>query len=414
MKRIAIIGAGISGLSIAQMLRHEQEVTVYEAAESIGGLIRCERVNGNLFHTCGGHIFNTKKQEVLDWFWTVFNKEQEFHMAERNSVIFMPDGQHVPYPIENYIYLLPKPLQQDIIRDLLSLSKDEQMHCSNFEELLQRRFGKTLYDTYFKPYNEKIWHSDLSQVPLEWLEGKLPMPNVEDIIYNNFNHIKERQLVHSTFYYENDHGSQFIIDRLSEGLDIHVSSPVTHLLYKLPYWYIDEKQYDAVVFCGNIRNLPDIIDGVDIQAWENDLRGLQYHGTTTVFCELDKTPYSWIYLPNKDFRAHRIICTGNFAPSNNAHGHFTGTIEFTDEISKEDILRQLELLPLHPQYITHRYHPCTYPIQSKDTRTMLQSLKQSMAQHQLYMTGRFVDWEYYNMDVAIFAAMQAAKRITSN
>ena len=64
MKRIAIIGAGISGLSIAHMLRKENEVTICEAEDTIGGLIRCERVNGSLFHTCGGHIFNTKRQKT--------------------------------------------------------------------------------------------------------------------------------------------------------------------------------------------------------------------------------------------------------------------------------------------------------------------------------------------------------------
>ena len=411
MKRIAIIGAGISGLSIAQLLRNDYDVTLYEAADSIGGLIRCERINGSLFHICGGHIFNTKKQEVLDWFWNHFDKEKEFRLAERNSVIFMPEGLHIPYPIENYIYLLPEQTQKAIIHDLMSLSKEDQMNCSNFEEFLQKRFGQTLYNTYFKPYNEKIWRSDLTQVPLDWLEGKLPMPNVEDIIYNNFNHVVERQFVHSTFYYEKEGGSQFIIDRLSEGLNIHVSTPITSIRYEKPFWFVCDEQYDAVVFCGNIRQLPNILSGVDLRVWEKPIRDLQYHGTTTVFCELESSPYSWIYLPDSSCRAHRIICTGNFAPSNNAVGHFTGTIEFTDEISKEEILRQLDKLPLHPKYITHRYNPYTYPIQNKDTRAMLHSFKQSMASHQLYMTGRFVDWEYYNMDAAIFAAMRTAELI---
>lgn len=414
MKRIAVIGAGISGLSIARLLCKNHDVTVYEAADSIGGLIRCERINGSLFHTCGGHIFNTKKQEVLDWFWNQFDKDKEFRLAERNSIIFMPDGLRIPYPIENYIYLLPEQAQKAIIMDLMSLSNEDQMNCTNFEEFLQKRFGQTLYDIYFKPYNKKIWRSDLSQVPLEWLEGKLPMPKVEDIIYNNFNHVVERQFVHSTFYYEKEGGSQFIINRLAEGLNVRNSTPVTSIRYKKPVWFVCDEQYDAVVFCGNIRQLPEIVEGVDMKQWEKPIYDLQFHGTTTVFCELEQNPYSWIYLPDATCEAHRIICTGNFAPGNNADGHFTGTIEFTDKISKEDIIRQLARLPISAQYITHRYHPCTYSIQNQGTRSMIQTFKQSMAQHQLFMTGRFVDWEYYNMDAAIFASMQTAKQITDN
>ena len=93
MKRVAVIGAGVSGLTVAKLLSPANEVTVYEAEDSIGGLVRCERIDGNLFHTCGGHIFNTKKTAVLDWFWQQFDREKEFRLAERNSVIFPIEGK---------------------------------------------------------------------------------------------------------------------------------------------------------------------------------------------------------------------------------------------------------------------------------------------------------------------------------
>ena len=413
MKRIAIIGAGISGLTVARMLQPDFDVTIYESEEKAGGLVRCERINGSLFHICGGHVFNTKHQEVLNWFWQYFDKENEFILAQRNSSIFMPSGQNIPYPIENYIYLLPKDFQEAIIRDLLQLSRTGQNTYDNFEEFLQKRFGDTLYHLYFKPYNEKIWKRSLHAVPIDWLEGKLPMPSIEEILYNNFNHIAEKQFVHSSFYYEQNGGSQFLVNRLAEGLDIRLSTPINHIYFNEKTWSVNNEQYDAVVFCGNIRQLPSIIKGINIQPWTKPIAELQYHGTTTVFCEIDKNPYSWIYLPDKEYQAHRIICTGNFAPSNNAEGHMTGTIEFTDEISEEEIKRQLTTIPLHPRYITHRYHPYTYPIQDKETRSMLQSLKKELASYQLFMTGRFVDWEYYNMDIAMLAAMRTCQAILS-
>ena len=48
MQRIAIIGAGISGLSAAHFLKDRYELTVFEKEDSPGGLIKCRRVNGNL------------------------------------------------------------------------------------------------------------------------------------------------------------------------------------------------------------------------------------------------------------------------------------------------------------------------------------------------------------------------------
>ena len=411
MKRIAVIGAGVSGLSVARILQSHYEVTIYEAEQSVGGLVRCERIEGNLFHICGGHVFNTKYQEVLDWFWQQFDKDKEFHLTKRNSAIFMSDGQKIPYPIENYIYLLPKEQQDSIIHDLLELSRTGQDNYENFEQFLQKRFGQTLYELYFRPYNKKIWRQDLSSVPINWLEGKLPMPSISEIFYNNFNHVEEKKFVHSSFYYEQNGGSQFLANRLAEGLNIRLACPIKQLYYNENTWHVNDEQYDCVVFCGNIRLLPDMIKGVDIQPWEKPIADLQYHGTTTVFCEIDANPYSWIYLPSDEYQAHRIICTGNFASTNNAKGHMTGTIEFTDDISEEDIKQQLAKIPLHPRYIAHRYHPYTYPIQNKETRSMLKDFRENMTKYRLFMTGRFANWEYYNMDVAMLAAMQTCQAV---
>ena len=42
---------------------------------------------------------------------------------------------------------------------------------------------------------------------------------------------------------------------------------------------------------------------------------------------------------------------------------------------------------------------------------MIKELKSYLQRYGLYMTGRFADWEYYNMDAAIEASMKTAKLI---
>lgn len=78
MKRVAVIGGGVSGLSVAQLLRKTCDVQVFERETSPGGLIRCETVCGSLFHLCGGHVFNTKKENVERWFWAQFDRDRDF------------------------------------------------------------------------------------------------------------------------------------------------------------------------------------------------------------------------------------------------------------------------------------------------------------------------------------------------
>lgn len=412
MTKIAVVGAGVSGLTVARILSHNSNnnVIVFEAETTPGGLIRCQRVDGSLFHLCGGHVFNSKRQDVLDWFWQQFDKSSEFHAADRRSVVYMPDGLIVPYPIEDHMYLFPESIQQQFDRDLCDIEKGRYSEPNNFEEFLRGRFGETLYKLYFEPYNRKVWRRDLKQVSLSWLEGKLPMPTVEEMRYNNSHHIEEKKFVHSSFFYENQDGSQFLANRLAEGLTIRYSSPVSKLSITGEQIFVNGECFDKLIWCGNIKHLAPLLHQIpNVERYVQSVRDLDYHGTTAVFCEIDKNPYTWVYQPSSAYDSHRIICTGNFAPSNNAEGKMTGTIEFTDAISEKDIRSQLERMPFHPRYITHHYSPYTYPIQNRETRAMIQSLKATLAPYQIFFTGRFADWEYYNMDVAIGAAMDMCK-----
>ena len=424
MQKIAIIGAGVSGLSAAHFLKDKYEVTVFEKEDRPGGLIKCRRVNGSLFHTCGGHVFNSKRQDVLDWFWSKFMRDEEFSKADRNSCVFMDKGdsslEHIdiPYPIENHMYLFDETIQKSFYKDLDEIDSVKGVNAKftdydSFGNFLRWRFGKTLYNLYFEPYNKKVWRRDLNSVPMSWMEGKLPMPTTQEMRENNANKVEEKAFVHSSFWYEKVNGSQFLADKLAEGLDIKYNTDITSLIYHEGKWNVNGTSFDKVIFCGNIKDLVKMVDGINVNEYKDSIEKLEYHGTTAVFCEIDKNPYSWIYQPSRKHESHRIICTGNFSKTNNSEdlpdNRMTATIEFTDAISQEDIIDNLSRIPLNPKYIEHKYNKYTYPIQDANTRQLIRNLKSSLRVFGLYFTGRFADWEYYNMDVAMGAAMDMVK-----
>lgn len=425
MQKIAIIGAGISGLTAAHFLKNHYEVTIFEKEDSPGGLIRCNRINGCLFHTCGGHVFNSRHQDVLDWFWSKFNREREFSKTTRNSCVFLDKNNNslqydsIPYPIENHMYLFSENIQESFYDDLKEIDKQKGFHArftdyENFGDFLRWRFGKTLYDMYFEPYNKKVWRRNLNTVPMSWMEGKLPMPTTQEMRNNNANKVKEKSFVHSSFWYENTNGSQYIADKLAKGLNIVYNVNIKTIKKTKEKWVICDKEFDKVLFCGNIKDLVKAIKGVDVNNYLTDIENLEYHGTTAVFCEIDANPYSWIYMPSQHHESHRIICTGNFANTNNANipeGRITATIEFTDAICLEDIIDNLKRIPLHPKYLSHKYNQYTYPIQNANTRAMIKQIKANLAQEKLFFTGRFADWEYYNMDVAMKAAIDVCQTL---
>lgn len=202
MMKYAVIGAGVSGLSMAGMLlKKGHEAVVYERDSRPGGLIKCTEVQGNLYHRVGGHVFNSRRQEVLDWFWSRFDRERDFVSARRRAVISLEGGAVVDYPIENHLDQFPEAVRSSIVHELLELYRNPPAEPRSLGEFFLNRFGKTLNSLYFTPYNNKVWRQDISQIAMDWLEDKLPMPSVAEILLNNIGHINESAMVHSSFFY---------------------------------------------------------------------------------------------------------------------------------------------------------------------------------------------------------------------
>jgi len=412
MRKATVIGSGISGLSISRMLADRFTVNILERADKAGGLIKCDRIDGNLFHRVGGHVFNSKNQVVLDWFWKHFDRDTEFLKAKRNARILM-NGKLIGYPLENYLYQLPENQMRMIVDELLDLLTKEKKNATeydNFKDFLAGNFGKSLYDLYFGPYNSKIWNTDISKVPLEWLDGKLPMPQIKDTIISNILKKEESQMVHASFYYAKRDGSQFIINRLAEQQNIQLSYVVSSIGKEKngAIAVNGSLQTDVLVYCGDVRQLASIINIEDkaLQQALSAVTDLPSNGTSNVLCETDDNDISWLYLPEAKFKAHRIIYTGNFSSTNNEGSRRkTCVVEFSGKQEKELMLEELKNLPGNLTPLAFNYEPNSYIIQQKGTRDKIEHLKKLLSGYHIYLLGRFAEWEYHNMDKCIESAM---------
>lgn len=413
MKEVCIVGSGISGISMARMLTDDFSVEILEKKEDAGGLIKCERVDGNLFHRVGGHVFNSRNKKVLEWFWSHFDKENEFLKAKRNAKIKI-DDRLIGYPIENYLYQLPADKLKPIVIELLEKIENEKSTTSdykNFKEFLIGNFGEELFRLYFGPYNSKIWNLDLEEVPLNWLEGKLPMPKLKEVILSNIAKEEEAEMVHSSFYYPKRDGSQFIVNRLSNDINIKCNHPVRKIkVGKDKGLEVNDldKVYDYLIYCGDVRELCSIIEIEDKEliAALDSVKALKSNGTSNMLCETDDNDLSWLYLPENKFKAHRIIYTGNFSATNNeGTDRKTCVVEFSGKYTKDDMLGELELLPGNLKPLAFNYEPNSYIIHNKGTAQKIKQLKTLLRPYNIFLLGRFAEWEYYNMDKCIEAAM---------
>ncbi len=421
MKQAIVIGSGISGLSMASMLADRYEVEILERSDKAGGLIKCDRIDGNLFHKVGGHVFNSKDQTVLDWFWQHFNRDEEFLKATRNAKILL-NGKLIGYPLENYLHQLPENETRAIVEELIAMlvqEKNKDVSYDNFKDFLIGNFGENLYRLYFGPYNSKIWNTDISKVPLEWLDGKLPMPQIKEVIISNIIKKEESTMVHASFYYPKRDGSQFIVNRLAEGQNIHLSFNVADISVESDgRLSVNDGSIltDLIVYCGDVRQLHQIIqiDDNELKTALEAVTDLPSNGTSNVLCETDENDISWLYLPEEKFKAHRIIYTGNFSDTNNeGTSRKTCVVEFSGKQDRETMLEELKNLPGNLRPLAFNYEPNSYIIQHKGTRNKIAGLKTHLAKYNVYLLGRFAEWEYYNMDKAIESAMDLNRKLAS-
>ena len=413
---IAVIGAGISGLSISKMLSTNHEVTIFEKSAKPGGLIKCERINDCLFHKVGGHVFNSKNKDVHDWFWSFFDRETEFVNAKRNAKILFK-GNFIGYPIENHLYSLDKEIAFNIINELLEINKHPLQSPFDFENLRDyflKNFGETLCSIYFFPYNGKLWDVDLKNVPMEWLDGKLPMPSINDILIKNILREDEFDMVHATFYYPKLNGSQFIIDRLKTDLKIRYNEDINQVQFKKEKLIIQNRHYDKLIYCGDIRKLPkDIFELLTVNKVDiNYIIGLKSNGTSNLFCETNSTDISWLYIPENFTKAHRIIYTGNFSKTNNRGSkRLTCVVEFSGKVSYEQMCEEIKQLPGDLKPLDYNYEPNSYIVHDHKTYSEIRKMKDILSKNNIYILGRFAEWEYYNMDKAIEAALNLSHEI---
>lgn len=201
-KTALIIGAGPAGLTAAfEFLQHTAvHPHVVEATDRLGGISATINYKGNRMDI-GGHRFFSKSDRVMDWWLQILPLQLEpgqsvgelnyqgqsrpiptvstgqaafsddvMLLRQRKSRIFFR-RQFFDYPL-SFTFSTLKQLGLgwtskavlSYLKQVVRPTKQEQ----NLEEFFINRFGKHLYETFFKAYTEKVWGVPCNQISAEW------------------------------------------------------------------------------------------------------------------------------------------------------------------------------------------------------------------------------------------------------
>ncbi len=182
-RHVMVVGAGPAGLTAAWKLAQRNiSVIVVEKSTIPGGIARTEQYKGYYFDI-GGHRFFTKLDEV-NQLWHEW-MGAEFMTRPRKSRIFY-QGKLFDYPLRPLNALLGLGLGESV-RVMFSYIQAQLFPYpqeENFEEWVSNRFGKRLYNIFFKTYTEKVWGMPCTEIRAEWAAQRIKNLSLLSVIRN--------------------------------------------------------------------------------------------------------------------------------------------------------------------------------------------------------------------------------------
>jgi protoporphyrinogen oxidase len=185
-KNLIVVGAGPAGLTAACEAQDAGwQVTVLEKDPSyVGGISRTVKYEGYRFDI-GGHRFFSKNAEVTAW-WKK-RLPEDFIQVRRMSRIYYR-RKYFDYPLKpwnalsNLGFFTSVGCIASYIWARLTPIKPEK----SLEDWVRNRFGRMLFNIFFKTYTEKVWGIPTSKLSSDWAAQRIRGLSLSTAVVNAF------------------------------------------------------------------------------------------------------------------------------------------------------------------------------------------------------------------------------------
>src|SRR4029077_8873336 len=162
-----VIGAGPAGLGAALALGNS--VMVLESRETVAGLCGSLTLDGAIFDL-GGHSFSTPHPAIRRLVFDALEMQEQ----KRDAWCWV-NGEYVRYPFQQHFSELADSDSRHVCQIGLEAASGWE-DAVNFDEYLDRRFGRGIAELFMRPYNRKLWGADLARLDTEWVAERVATP----------------------------------------------------------------------------------------------------------------------------------------------------------------------------------------------------------------------------------------------
>ncbi|USX12391.1 NAD(P)-binding protein [Oxalobacteraceae bacterium OTU3CAMAD1] len=458
-----ILGAGPTGLSAAYHLG--ADTVLLERNATVGGWCRSIQDQGFTFDYAG-HIMFSNDPYVLKLYDILLGDNQHWQMREAwvySKQVF------TRYPFQGALYGLPPAVIKECIVGAIEsrygltekaescASADVEDCCADgtadvanssasamstaakgedFEHFIYRVWGAGIARHFAIPYNKKLWTVPLKEMETSWLGGRVPLPDLNQIIEGALEPVAKPMGPNARFGYPKRGGFQALVSgflphirgKIELNADAVCVLPDEHTVVLADGRRL---QYEQLISTMPLPELVRLVGNAappEVRRAADGLKHISIRCVNIGIARTDVTDKHWIYYP-EDSIFHRIFVQGNASPECNAPGGFGFTCEISYSpwkplpLDGEELIERciqdcikVGMMREDDRVITANQvdMPYAYVVYDHARAENVATVRAWMEQHDIVLAGRYSEWEYYNSDHAFLAGKKAAERVQAN
>ncbi len=440
-KPVIIIGAGPAGLTAAyEFIKLGTQPIVIEKADKVGGISRTESYKGYYFDM-GGHRFFSKIEKI-NRLWQEMLREDLINVSRISHIYYK--GHFFNYPLEISNALFNLGIIESLLIPLSYIKAQIQPYPKEetFEQWVSNRFGRRLYEKFFKTYTEKVWGIPCGEIRADWASQRIKGLSLMAALINSLLDIQKAKTLINEFHYPLK-GPGMMWKRFNEyveerGGQVLLNWEVTGLRHEngsivsIEYMNDDKIKELAVSHVVSSIPLPALVSTLKPGPPEkvtSAAASLSYRAFIIVVLIVDKKdifPDQWIYIHSPDVRVGRIQNFKNWSvamvpdPDKTSIGmeYFCNEGDEIWGMSDEDLaeiasgelshIGLVEKNDILDSYVVRQ--PNAYPVYDEGYKENLGVIKEYLAGiSNLHTIGRGGTHRYNNMDHSMLTGILAVQ-----